>query len=121
MYVYTKDTVASYIDTVDTKENTYIEGHMYNIRNNITTLIHMSRLRACGLAGRNSRNTFVTAGMGPVVVRIGWLRLTVRYGDEYYFFIGRARTNLTERWWALFARYSLLLSCRPSGFPNNAT
>ena len=27
MYVYTKDTVASHIDTVDTKENTYIKGH----------------------------------------------------------------------------------------------
>ena len=27
MYVYTKDKVASYIDTVDTKENTYIIGH----------------------------------------------------------------------------------------------
>ena len=27
MYVYTKDMVASHIDTVDTKENTYIKGH----------------------------------------------------------------------------------------------
>ena len=26
MYVYIKDTVASHIDTVDTKENTYIKG-----------------------------------------------------------------------------------------------
>ena len=26
MYVYTKDTVVSHIDTVDTKENTYIKG-----------------------------------------------------------------------------------------------
>ena len=27
MYVYTKDTVASHIDTIDTKENTYTKGH----------------------------------------------------------------------------------------------
>ena len=27
MYVYTKDTVASHIDTVNTKENAYIKGH----------------------------------------------------------------------------------------------
>ena len=27
MYVYTKDTLDSHIETVDTKENTYIKGH----------------------------------------------------------------------------------------------
>ena len=27
MYVYTNDTVTSHIDTVNTKENTYIKGH----------------------------------------------------------------------------------------------
>ena len=27
MYVYTKDVVASHIDTGNTKENTYIKGH----------------------------------------------------------------------------------------------
>ena len=27
MYVYTKDTLASHIETVDTKQNTYIKGH----------------------------------------------------------------------------------------------
>ena len=37
----------------------------------------------------------------------------VRYGDEYYFFIGWACTNLTRRWWALSAWYFLLLSCWP--------
>ena len=69
----------------------------------------------CGLAGRNSRNTFVTAGMSPAVVRIGWSQLSVHYGDEYYF--------------SLFGRHALTspeggrpcsLSCWPSGFPNNA-
>ena len=71
--------------------------------------------------GRNSRNTFVTAGKGPAVVQIGRLRLTVRYGDESYFSMGWARTNLTGRWRALSARYFLLISCWPSGFLNNAT
>ena len=41
--MYTKDTVASHIDTVNTKENTYIKGHscfdIHSIRNNIATLI----------------------------------------------------------------------------------
>ena len=74
----------------------------------------------CGLAGRNSRNTFVMAGKGPAVVRMGRLWLTVCYGDESYFFNGQACTNLTGRWRALSARYFLLLSCWPSGFPNNA-
>ena len=70
--------------------------------------------------GRNSRNTFVMAGKGPAVVWMGRLRLTVQYGDESYFFNGRACTNLTGRWQALSTRYFLLLSCLPSGFPNNA-
>ena len=74
----------------------------------------------CGLAGRNSRNTFVMAGKGPAVVWMGRLRLTVRYGDESYFFNGWAHTKLTGRWRALSPRYFLLLSCWPSGFPNNA-
>ena len=42
MYVYTKDTVVSHIDTVAIKENTYIKGQsgfdIHSIRNNITTL-----------------------------------------------------------------------------------
>ena len=45
----------------------------------------------------------------------------VCYGDESYFSIGRACTNLTGRWRALSTQYFLLLSCWPSGFPNNAT
>ena len=43
MHVYTKDTVASHLDTIDTKDNTYIKGHsgfdIHSIRNNIITLI----------------------------------------------------------------------------------
>ena len=43
MYVPTKDTEAFHIDTVDTKENTYVKRHsgfnVHSIRNNITTLI----------------------------------------------------------------------------------
>ena len=43
MHVYSKDTVASHLDTVDTKGNTYIKGHsgfdIHSIRNNIITLI----------------------------------------------------------------------------------
>ena len=43
MYVYTKDTVASHIDAVNTKKNTYIKGHsgfgIHSIRKNITNLI----------------------------------------------------------------------------------
>ena len=43
MYVFTKDTVASDIDTADTKENAYIKGQsgfdIHNIRNNMITLI----------------------------------------------------------------------------------
>ena len=43
MYVFAKDTVASDIDTVDTKENAYIKGQsgfdIQNIRNNMITLI----------------------------------------------------------------------------------
>ena len=42
----------------------------------------------CGLAGRNTRNTFVTAGPTPAVSRSGSLRLSVRYSDEYYFLLG---------------------------------
>ena len=43
MYMYTKGTVASHIDTVNTMENTYIKGHtgfdIHSIRKNIATLI----------------------------------------------------------------------------------
>ena len=39
----------------------------------------------CGLVGRD---TFVTAGVGPAVVRGRSLRLSVRYSDEYYFLLG---------------------------------
>ena len=62
---------------------------------------------AAGLRAGNTRYTFVTAGVGPAVVRGGSSQHSVHYGDEYYFstFIGWARTNLTGRWWALFARY----------------
>ena len=62
---------------------------------------------AAGLRAGNTRYTFVTAGVGLAVVhgRSSWH--SVHYGDEYYFstFVGQARTNLTERWRALFARY----------------
>ena len=34
--------------------------------------------------------------------------------------VGWARTNLTGRWQASFARYFSLLGCWPSGFPINA-
>ena len=57
------------------------------------------------------------AGIGLATVRVGRLRLTVHHSDEYYLFVGRAHTNLTERWRALFARYFLPLSCWPSGLP----
>ena len=62
---------------------------------------------AVGLRAGNTRYTFVTAGVGLAVVRGGSSWHSVRYGDEYYFstFVGRARTNLTGRWRALFARY----------------
>ena len=35
--------------------------------------------------------------------------------------VGQAHTNLTERWWALFAQYFSLRGCWPSGFPINVT
>ena len=78
---------------------------------------------AAGLRAGNTRYTFVTAGVSPAVVRSGSSRHSVRYGDEYYFstLIGRARTNLTERQWALFARYSSLWGCWPFGFLINVT
>ena len=41
---------------------------------------------------------------------------------EYYFYLWVGRhTNHTERWWALSSRYSLLLGCRPFGFPITLT
>ena len=62
---------------------------------------------AGGLRTGNTRYTFVMAGVGPAVVHGRSSRHSVHYGDEYYFstFIGRACTNLTRRWWTLFARY----------------
>ena len=73
---------------------------------------------AVGLQAGNTRYTFVTAGVGPAVVHGGSSQHWVRYGDEYYFstFIGRACTNLTGRWQALFAWYFWLWGCLPSGF-----
>ena len=55
------------------------------------------------------------------MVRGGSSQHSVCYGDEYYFstFVGRARTNLTGRWQALFTRYFWLRGCWPSGFPIN--
>ena len=38
-----------------------------------------------GLRAGNTRYTFVTAGVGPAMVRGGSLWHSVRYGDEYYF------------------------------------
>ena len=77
---------------------------------------------AVGLRAGNTRYTFVTAGVGLAVVhsRSSWH--SVHYSDEYYFstFIGWARTNLTRRWWALFAQYFSLRRCWPSGFLINA-
>ena len=68
---------------------------------------------AAGLRASNTRYTFVTAGVGPAVVRGGSSRRSVGYGDEYYFstFVGQARTNLTKRWQALFTRYFSLRGC----------
>ena len=76
---------------------------------------------AVGLRAGNTRYTFIMAGVSPAVVRDGSLQHLVHYGDEYYFstFVGRARTNLTKRWQALFAWYSALWGCWPSGFPIN--
>ena len=53
---------------------------------------------AAGLWAGNIRYTFVTAGVGPAMVRSRSSQHSVCYGDEYYFstFVGRARTNLTE-------------------------
>ena len=78
---------------------------------------------AVGLRAGNTRYTFVMAGLSPAMVCDGSSRHSVHYGDEYYLstFVGWARTNLTERWQALFARYSSLLGCWPSGFPINIT
>ena len=45
----------------------------------------LNMCHGCGLAGRNSRNTFITAGVSTAVVRVGSSRLSVRYSDEYYF------------------------------------
>ena len=78
---------------------------------------------AAGLWAGNTRYTFITAGVGPAVVCGGLSQHSVRYSDEYYFstFIGRACTNLTGRWRALFARYFWLWGCWPSGFLINVT
>ena len=79
---------------------------------------------AASLRAGNTRYTFVTAGVGLAVVCGGLSQHLVRYGDKYYFstFVGQAHTNLTGRWWALFARYFLIIGvCWPSGFPINVT
>ena len=78
---------------------------------------------AAGLWAGNTRYTFVTAVVSLAVVHGRSSQHSVRYGDEYYFstFVGRAHTNLTRRWRALFARYFLLRGCWPSGFPINVT
>ena len=78
----------------------------------------MSRLRACGpeypeyfhySRTDSGRSTWrVVTALGP----LRWWIL---------FLIGQARTNLTERWRALFARYSSLRGCWPFGFPINVT
>ena len=36
--------------------------------------------------------------------------------EYYFYFWAGSRTSHTERWWALFSRYSLLLGCWPFGF-----
>ena len=81
----------------------------YQIRFVLFTLTDGTEIcvTAAGLRAGNTRYTFVMAGVGPAVVRSGSSWHLVRYGDEYYFstFVGRARTNLTGRWRALFARY----------------
>ena len=46
----------------------------------------MSWLRACGPVIPGI--LFVTAGVGPAVVRGRLLRLSVHYGNEYYFLLG---------------------------------
>ena len=78
---------------------------------------------AAGLQASNTWYTFVTARVGLAVVRSGSSRHSVRYADEYYFstLVGWARTNLTGRWRALFARYFWLRGCWPSGFLINVT
>ena len=78
---------------------------------------------AAGLWAGNTRYNFVPAGVSPAVVRGRSSRHSVCYGDEYYFstFVGWAHTNLTGRWWALFARYFWLRGCWPSGFLINIT
>ena len=52
-------------------------------------------------------STFMLAGVSvrPVYVSGRYGNL-VWDGDEYYFYFGWARTNLTERWWALSSQYS---------------
>ena len=78
---------------------------------------------AVGLQAGNTMYTFIAAGIGLAMVCSGSSRHLVCYSDEYYFstFIGQARTNLTGRWRALFARYFSLRGCWPSGFPINVT
>ena len=89
----------------------------------IIKLLVYTYVTAAGLWAGNTRYTFVTARVGPAMVRGGLSRHSICYGDEYYFstFVGWACTNLTERWWALFARYFSLWGCWPSGFPINVT
>ena len=79
----------------------------------------MSRLRACGP---------VIPGillLRPELVRLwyaagrhGTRSITVM--NTISLLVGRACTNLTERWRALFAQYFSLRGCWPSGFPINA-
>ena len=78
---------------------------------------------AAGLWAGNTRYTFVTARVGPAVVRGRSSQHLVHYSDEYYFstFVGWACTKLTGRWRALFTRYFWLRGCWPSGFPINVT
>ena len=70
-------------------------------------ILDIAYVMAVGLWAGNTRYTFVTAGVGPAVVRGGLSQHLVCYGDEYYFstFVGWAHTNLTRRWLALFTRY----------------
>ena len=60
---------------------------------------------AAGLRAGNTWYTFITARVGPAVVRGRLSQHSVCYGDEYYFstFVGWAWTNLTGRWRAFFA------------------
>ena len=73
---------------------------------------------AAGLWASNSQNTSVWSEW----IRLGmcWVVSATRSITvmEYYFYLwAGTRTNHTERWQALSSLYSLLLGCRPFGFP----